>query len=593
MSLLSELNLPEPGAPEPHESSGPIRVHVATTALPSTAPHHTRHTPHAQHAPRPDDPRPDDPRHPLHPLRLYEALGATTRSSADRYLFESLDGPESDRHFAAVGCDRLADLHLFADHVELVASGALRDRLAAALDEAAGVPRTAGGAAGADATAAGAGVSASPSGSGPAHGDRLCWPVPDQPTAWRLVRAAQGAFTVSTDVPADTFAFGFLTTLSYEAAWAMERLPAERRPADLPRCSLTLFRDTVWYDLRGGTVHHLAASAAEFPAEASAVAPEPLSAVLVRLVAEPPNGVDAGLGADAGAGAGAGVDDAPPAAPRPDSVQDTVDKETFIAHAKRCLGHIEVGDVYQIQIGHRIDVRTALTPLQVYRRLRHRNPSPYMYLAPWAGRTVIGASPELFLRLSGDTLTMRPIAGTVPRSPDAAEDARRVAELRASAKEQAEHVMLVDLCRNDIGRVSVPGTLAVDTMMDVEPFASVHHLVSTVSGQVRPGTDVWSAICASFPAGTMTGAPKLRAMELIHAIEEQPRGCYAGAIGLVDVRGFAVFALCIRTAVYDGETYSTQASAGVVADSVPAAEWQETLAKLNATHWALTGEELL
>ncbi|MER0241897.1 anthranilate synthase component I family protein [Streptomyces sp. HSW2009] len=575
MSLLSELNLPEPGAPEPHESSGPIRVHVATTALPSTAPHHA---PHPQHAPRPDDPR-----HPLHPLRLYEALGATTRSAADRYLFESLDGPESDRHFAAVGCGRLADLHLFADHVELVASGALRDRLAAALDEAAGVRRTAGGAAGADATAAGARTTAAEPEPGPraARGERLCWPVPDQPTAWRLVRAAQGAFTVSTDVPADTFAFGFLTTLSYEAAWAMERLPAERRPAELPRCSLTLFRDTVWYDLRGGTVRHLAASAAEFPADASAVAPEPLSAVLARLVAEPPAGVDAG------------TDAAPPAAPRPDSVQDTVDKETFVAHAKRCLGHIEVGDVYQIQIGHRIDVRTALTPLQVYRRLRHRNPSPYMYLAPWAGRTVIGASPELFLRLSGDTLTMRPIAGTVPRSPDAAEDARRVAELRASAKEQAEHVMLVDLCRNDIGRVSVPGTLAVDTMMDVEPFASVHHLVSTVSGQVRPGTDVWSAICASFPAGTMTGAPKLRAMELIHAIEEQPRGCYAGAIGLVDVRGFAVFALCIRTAVYDGETYSTQASAGVVADSVPAAEWQETLAKLNATHWALTGEELL
>jgi anthranilate synthase component 1 len=130
-------------------------------------------------------------------------------------------------------------------------------------------------------------------------------------------------------------------------------------------------------------------------------------------------------------------------------------------------------------------------------------------------------------------------------------------------------------------------------MLDVEPFAYVHHLVSTVSGRLDDGADVWAAVCAAFPAGTMTGAPKLRAMEIIDGLEDEPRGIYAGAIGLVDVRGFAVLALCIRTAVHDGHRYHTQASAGVVADSTPAAEWRETLAKMSAAYWALTGEELL
>jgi anthranilate synthase component 1 len=386
---------------------------------------------------------------------------------------------------------------------------------------------------------------------------------------WQVLRAVQGAFDLDTDVPTGTFAFGFLTTLSYEAAWAMEELPAQRAGSDLPRCTLTLFRDTVWYDLRDGGVLHLAAQGPQFDA----------------------TGPDLRAAADRARSRGARP--AVPDAPSPRSVRDTVDEETFTARARRCLEHIGVGDSYQIQIGHRVDVDTGLTPLQVYRRLSHRNPSPYMYLVPWAGRTVIGASPELFVRVKDGDISMRPIAGTTPRAADPAEDARRVAELRASAKEQAEHVMLVDLCRNDIGRVCVPDTLRVDTMMEVEPFAYVHHLVSTVSGRVRDGVDIWASICATFPAGTMTGAPKLRAMEIINDLEEEPRGIYAGALGLVDVRGFAVLALCIRTVVHDGTRYSTQASAGIVADSEPAAEWRETLAKMSAAYWALTGEELL
>ncbi|MEV0126407.1 anthranilate synthase component I family protein [Streptomyces sp. NPDC050703] len=477
------------------------------------------------------------------PALVYEAL-LRDRERDDVYLFESLDGPAQDRHSAVVGWGRLAELRLYADRVELAAPGALGAALAQVVTGVAG-----------EATAV--------------RGDRREWAARNSREAWRLLRAVQGAFTVDTEVPDTTFAFGFLTTLAYESAWDMERLPQSQREGDLPRCTLALFRHTVWYDLGSGSVRRLSAAGELLPPDGGA---------LPHVLAE-----------------GTPEHSAPavPEAPAPRSVRDNVDERTFTERVERCLRHIGVGDSYQIQIGHRIDVESELTPLEVYQRLRHRNPSPYMYLVPWAGRTVIGASPELFIRIEGGRISMRPIAGTAPRAADPAQDARRVTELRASAKEQAEHVMLVDLCRNDIGRICVPGTLSVDAMMEVEPFAYVHHLVSTVSGQVTDGTDIWAAICATFPAGTMTGAPKVRAMEIINDIEDDPRGIYAGALGLVDVRGFAMLTLCIRTAVHDGDHYTTQASAGVVADSVPAAEWRETLAKMSATYWALTGEELL
>ncbi|MGP4051923.1 anthranilate synthase component I family protein [Streptomyces sp. 2A115] len=282
-----------------------------------------------------------------------------------------------------------------------------------------------------------------------------------------------------------------------------------------------------------------------------------------------------------------------PSAPVPLSVLDSVSRETFMDWADRCLEHIAVGDVYQIQIGHRIEVRSTLTPVQVYRRLRIRNPSPYMYLIPRAAGTLIGASPELFFRIEDDSIVMRPIAGTTRRGPDEEENQRRIKELRESTKERAEHIMLVDLCRNDIGRVTRPSTRPVGRLMAVERFSHVFHLVSTVAGRLEDGVGTWQAVRATFPAGTMTGAPKVRAMEIIDGLEELPRGSYAGAVGLVDVRGWTELALCIRTIEYDGSTYSTQSSAGMVAESEPAAEWRETLAKMGAAYWALTGEELL
>ncbi|MFD0629391.1 anthranilate synthase component I family protein [Streptomyces sanglieri] len=251
--------------------------------------------------------------------------------------------------------------------------------------------------------------------------------------------------------------------------------------------------------------------------------------------------------------------------------------------------------MYQIQIGHRIDVESGLEPFEVYRRLRGRNPSPYMYLVPRDGRTVIGASPEVLFRTEGGKVVMRPIAGTAPRSGDPGVDEARVARLVADEKERAEHVMLVDLCRNDVGRVCLPGTLEAHGLMTVETYSHVFHLVSTVEGTLAPEDDTWSVLRATFPAGTVTGAPKIRAMEIIEELESEPRGMYAGAVGLVDLRGWSQLALCIRTIVHDGRsgTYSTQSCAGIVADSSPGAEWRETLHKMGAAYWALTGEELL
>lgn len=386
----------------------------------------------------------------------------------------------------------------------------------------------------------------------------------DHAAVWTLLREVTRLFRLDTDVPASRYAFGFLAMVGYDAVTLMEDLP---RGGDVtvPDLTLALFQRTVWFDRDGGDPTVVTATGPGLP--------EPVP-----------------------------VDDAhtdsrgTPDAPAPLAVTDTMDKATFTDRVRRCLDHIRVGDVYQVVVGHRVDVRTTMPPDQVYRRLRQRNPSPYMYLVTLGGVSLVGASPELLFRLRDGHIVMRPIAGTTRRDPTGADNERRVKELLADVKEQAEHVMLVDLCRNDVGRVCRPGTLSVDGIMTVEAFSHVFHLVSTVSGELRADADVWDSLCASFPAGTMTGAPKVRAMQIIDEVEVDARGAYAGAVGLIDVRGWAELALCIRTVVHHGHDegghrYSTQACAGVVALSDPDREWDETLAKMGAAYWALTGEE--
>ncbi|MER5513281.1 anthranilate synthase component I family protein [Streptomyces sp. NPDC002763] len=486
------------------------------------------------------------------PLELYERLRDTCRAE-DVFLFESTDGAAPDRRSAVIGLGRLAEIRVFAEHVEIDGVPGVASVLEMVAEEAGLLPEE------------------SPPGAAGAGTRRLR--IPGPAAVWRLLPLAQHVFEVDTDIPQTSYAFGFLASLAYESVWHMETLPPRTKKANGPDITLTLFRDAVWYDLTTATVRHLAAESAAFGDRA----PDAPSLEEAARAARERGGTDA----------------APvPAAPSPSSVHDTVGRQTFLSWAHRCLEHIRVGDIYQIQIGHRIDVRTELTPVDVYRRLRGRNPSPYMYLMPRAGSLLIGASPELYFRIEGDELEMRPIAGTARRGPDDEENARRVKEMRESTKERAEHIMLVDLCRNDIGRVSRPGTLPVDRLMAVESYSHVFHLVSTVTGRLDEGLGTWEAVRATFPAGTMTGAPKVRAMEIIDGLERERRGSYAGAVGLVDVRGWSELALCIRSIEYDGATYSTQSSAGLVAQSDPESEWRETLAKMGAAYWALTGEEL-
>jgi anthranilate synthase component 1 len=222
--------------------------------------------------------------------------------------------------------------------------------------------------------------------------------------------------------------------------------------------------------------------------------------------------------------------------------------------------------------------------------LRNINPSPYMYYAPLHTARIIGASPELFVRLEENSVTMRPIAGTTKRGNDPECDRISIKKLSEDRKERAEHLMLIDLCRNDLGRICAPGTLEVNERMLVESYSHVFHLVSNIEAHVEPSLDIYDVIAATFPAGTMTGAPKIRAMELIETLENRRRGLYGGAIGFISFNGNAVLGLCIRTALWSAGSYALRASAGIVADSSPESEWDETLNKLSATLLAVRGE---
>lgn len=258
--------------------------------------------------------------------------------------------------------------------------------------------------------------------------------------------------------------------------------------------------------------------------------------------------------------------------------------------------HLAAGDVFQLVLSVRFEGATDLDPVQVYRALRLLNPSPYMVLLRLGARTIVGSSPEALVRLQPDPdgamATLRPIAGTRPRGGTPADDARHAADLLADPKEAAEHVMLVDLARNDLGRVAVPGTIVVEPYRSVEHYSHVMHLVSGVSGRVRSGTDAFDLFAATFPAGTVVGAPKVRAMQILDGLEPVPRGVYAGTVGWFGHGDAMDQAIAIRTLVFDRDAdgsgrYAWQAGAGLVADSDPEAELREVHAKSGALAAAL------
>jgi anthranilate synthase component 1 len=262
--------------------------------------------------------------------------------------------------------------------------------------------------------------------------------------------------------------------------------------------------------------------------------------------------------------------------------QCTFSEAGFVEAVRRSKEYIFAGDCMQVQVSQRTSRGFEASPLSLYRALRGLNPSPYMYYFDFGDHHVIGASPEILVRLAGDTVTLRPIAGTRPRGATPQEDAATAEELLADPKERAEHVMLIDLGRNDVGRIAATGSVKVTEKMVVERYSHVMHIVSNVEGRIAPGLDAVDVLRASFPAGTVTGAPKVRAMQIIDELEPVKRGLYSGAVGYLGFNGDMDVAIAIRTAVLKDRVLHVQAAAGVVADSDPLAEWRETQHKARA-----------
>ena len=264
------------------------------------------------------------------------------------------------------------------------------------------------------------------------------------------------------------------------------------------------------------------------------------------------------------------------------AVERTITEAVFLEAVRRSKDEIMAGELMQVQVSQRTTLALQAPALSLYRALRGVNPSPYMYYFDFGDHHVVGASPEILVRLAGDTMTVRPIAGTRPRGANAEQDAATAGELLADPKERAEHVMLIDLGRNDVGRVAIPGSVRVTEQMVIERYSHVMHIVSNVEGRIAPGRDAIDVLKASFPAGTVTGAPKVRAMQLIDELEPVKRGVYSGAVGYLGFNGDMDLAIAIRTAVVKAGKLHVQAAAGVVADSDPQSEWQETQHKARA-----------
>ena len=263
-------------------------------------------------------------------------------------------------------------------------------------------------------------------------------------------------------------------------------------------------------------------------------------------------------------------------------LEPEMERERFEAIVQDAREHILAGDAFQIVLSQRLQGETEVDSFQVYRALRILNPSPYLFFLDFGEFQLIGSSPEMMVRLTDGHLQVNPIAGTRPRGEDIARDNELADDLLADEKERAEHVMLVDLGRNDLGRVCDIGTVQVDEFMAVERYSHVMHLVSRVSGQLREGLDMFDALKATFPAGTVSGAPKIRAMEILSELEGLRRGPYAGAVGYFGVGGDMDMCITIRTLLMQGRKFSVQAGAGIVMDSDPAREYQETLDKISA-----------
>jgi len=262
--------------------------------------------------------------------------------------------------------------------------------------------------------------------------------------------------------------------------------------------------------------------------------------------------------------------------------RSTITQEEFYRWVKRCKKEIIQGEIYQIQLGNRLSKEVHASPLSIFRHLRMLNPSPYMFIYKFGDHYILGSSPEIMVDIQGKKMTHRPLAGTRKRTWNLENDLKSQEELITSEKERAEHIMLVDLSRNDIGRLVLPGSVTVESLTQVEAYSHVFHMVSQVSGQLPTDKDGFDAMRVSFPNGTVSGAPKIRAMQLIREIEPLAREFYAGSLGFVNFQKNIKSTILIRSIHCHRGIASTQASAGIVYDSTPRAEWQETRHKMKA-----------
>jgi anthranilate synthase component 1 len=277
---------------------------------------------------------------------------------------------------------------------------------------------------------------------------------------------------------------------------------------------------------------------------------------------------------------------------RPLKVSSNFRKAEYLAAVRKAKAYIRAGDIFQVVISQRFSSKVQADPFEIYRELRALNPSPYLFYLHMNDVDVVGSSPEMLVKVQGREVFYRPIAGTLPRGRDEAEDLRFEKQMLASEKERAEHVMLVDLGRNDLGRVCEYGSVKVEQLMLVERFSHVMHLVSSLKGRLREDVDCFDALMACFPAGTVSGAPKVRAMEIIEELERTRRGIYAGGVLYMDFAGNLDSCIALRTMVVKNGMAHVQAGGGVVADSTPDGEYRETLNKSRALLAALEAAHL-
>jgi anthranilate synthase component 1 len=271
----------------------------------------------------------------------------------------------------------------------------------------------------------------------------------------------------------------------------------------------------------------------------------------------------------------------------PVTIRNRIEPRQFESMVSKAKEYIQQGDIIQVVLSQGFEAETSAHPFDVYRALRRINPSPYLFFLQFDGTAILGSSPEVMVRLEGKRVTLRPIAGTRPRGKNEEEDNTLETELLADPKERAEHVMLVDLARNDVGRVAEYETVKLTELMTVEHYSHVMHIVSNVEGTLRDGFTAFDVLRASFPAGTVSGAPKVRAMEIIHELEPYRRGPYSGAVGYFGFDGNMDLAITIRTIVITNGKAIVQAGAGIVADSIPRKEYEETVHKATALFEAI------